>query len=79
MIKYISIIILLSSCASKFVPTTDICTIRKHYKDNLYNIYLNDSNYNKKWYLQKDAIRRIGLLEERNICNRGNPIDITEY
>lgn len=72
--KFLILIIplLLFGCSSsKFVPTTDVCTIKKHYKDSVWQIKENGVVINNHFYLKTDAIRKIRLMEKANECNYG--------
>jgi len=75
---FIMVLQLISGCgSSKFVPTSDVCTIVKQYEDPLYQIQINRKTINNFWYLKEDAIKKISLMEEKNICNRANPIEMS--
>ena len=67
--KYLFLLVLLVSCSSGFVPTTDTCTIRKHIEDSVWQILQNGEPINKKWYLRTDAISKTKRLEKLNVCN----------
>ncbi|GAB4013222.1 MAG: hypothetical protein Fur0010_09880 [Bdellovibrio sp.] len=69
--KYISIIALLAlvSCGSgKIVPTTDVCSLKKHYKDNIFQVLINDKPINKHWYIYDEAIDITKQLATKNKC-----------
>lgn len=70
--KLLSIVILsiiLTSCGSaEFVPTTDICSLEKHWNDNLYQVRINDKKISKHWYLKDDAIDITNQLAKDNKC-----------
>jgi hypothetical protein len=60
---------LLWGCGSgQIVPTSDKCTIKKHWKDSLYQVLINGSAINKHWYLQEDAIDISKNLASKNKC-----------
>jgi hypothetical protein len=61
----------LASCGtSKIIPTKDVCTVEKHYKDMMFQIKINDEAINKHWYLKSDAIEVAQSLAERNKCTQ---------
>lgn len=63
------IISLFVSCGSnEFVATSDICKIEKHWKDNLFQIKINDQPINKHWYLYDDAVSITRDLGKKNLC-----------
>lgn len=64
-------LVLIGCSSAKFVPTTDVCTIKKHYKDSIWQIKENGVVINNHWYLKTDAIRNIRLMEKANECNYG--------
>ena len=60
---------ILSSCGSgKIVPTTDICSLKKHYKDNVFQIYINKEPISNHYYIYKDAIEITKKLADDNQC-----------
>jgi len=67
--KYLALLMILASCSSGFVPTTDKCSIQKHIEDSVWQILENGEPINKKWYLRTDAISKIKRLEKLNVCN----------
>lgn len=65
----LSTFILTASCGSnEFVPTKDICKIEKHWKDNLFQVQINDQPINKHWYLYDDAVTITKDLGDKNLC-----------
>lgn len=74
---YKSIIILglasLISCGSgKIVPTKDVCTVERHYKDYIYKVKINGEAISKQWYIKEDAIEVVKDLAKRNKCMAWN-------
>jgi len=64
-------LIFLTSCGTaKFVPTTDICSIEKHWKDSVYQVKINDNKLNDHWFLEDDAKDIARLLAKENKCMR---------
>ncbi len=69
LLTFLLIGLLINSCGSaKFVPTTDICSLEKHWNDNLYQVKINDKKISKHWYLKNDAIDITKLLAKNNKC-----------
>lgn len=59
----------LGSCGSgKIVPTKDVCTLERHYKDYLYQVKINDEVISRQWYIKEDAIQIVKDLAKRNKC-----------
>ncbi|WP_127713992.1 hypothetical protein [Halobacteriovorax sp. HLS] len=77
--KNLAILIMLAivtSCGSaKFVPTTDKCSLEKHWKEAIYQVRINDEKINTHWYLKKDAKEIMKSLASKNKCMSQ---DITE-
>ena len=72
LIYFIVLPFLLFGCgSSKFVPTTDVCTIKRHFKDSVWQIKENGKVIGENWYLKTDAIRKIRQMEKANECNYG--------
>ncbi|MDD0853590.1 hypothetical protein HBN50_10795 [Halobacteriovorax sp. GB3] len=66
---YLIVILGLTSCGSgEFVPTKDICSVEKHYKDDIYQVKINGKTINKHWYLKSDAIEIAKVLANQNKC-----------
>ena len=67
---YFSLLLLLfSSCGSaKFVPTTDVCSLEKHWEDSLYQVKINDKEISDHWYLKSDALEITHNLAKNNKC-----------
>ena len=66
------IVIAGAACSSApFVESTDVCTIKRHYQDDLFQVYINDDVINKHWYLKTDAIAIAKDLasREKNKCS----------
>lgn len=62
-------LIFVSSCGSaKFVPTTDKCSTKKHWKEHLYQVRINKKKINKHWYLEDDARNIMKELASQNKC-----------
>ena len=69
-LAYFSLLLLLiSSCGSaKFVPTTDVCSLEKHWEDSLYQVKINDREISNHWYLKNDALEITQNLAKKNKC-----------
>lgn len=62
-------LMILAGCGSaKFVPTTDVCTIEKHWKDSVYQVKINGEKINNHWFLEDDAEDIARLLAKDNKC-----------
>ena len=71
LIGYILILLFLVGCSSaKEKPTKDTCELKKHYKDNVFQILINDKPINSHWYIYPDAVDIAGRLADRNKCMR---------
>jgi hypothetical protein len=58
-----------SSCSSKkIVPTTDICSVVKHWKDNVFQITINKEPINKHWFTHPEAMDLTAELAKSNKC-----------
>ncbi|EQC44629.1 putative lipoprotein [Bacteriovorax sp. BSW11_IV] len=59
----------LSSCGSnEFIPTTDICSVEKHYRDDIYQVKIEGKKINNHWYLKDDALEVTKFLANKNKC-----------
>lgn len=62
-------ILSISACSSgKIVPTTDVCSLKKHFKDNIFQVLINDKPINKHWYIYDEAIDVTKELASKNKC-----------
>lgn len=62
-------LLFLASCGSgKIVPTTDVCSVKKHYKDNVFQVYVNKQPISNHWYIYKDALEITKRLADQNEC-----------
>ena len=59
---------LMSCGSSKIIPTKDVCTVEKHYKDMMFQVKINGEEINPHWYLKTDAIEITKKLASKNIC-----------
>ena len=69
--KYLGLIglLFLFGCGSgKIVPTTDVCSVKKHYKDNVFQVYINKEPINNHYYIYKDALEITKKLADQNQC-----------
>lgn len=59
----------LASCGSgKIVPTKDVCTVERHYKDHIYQVKINEEPVSAHWYIKEDAIEIAQNLAKKNKC-----------
>ncbi len=69
LLPYCLFLLICTSCGSaKFVPTKDICLIKKHWKDNVFQIQVNNELINPHWYIHKDALNISRRLVSQNKC-----------
>jgi hypothetical protein len=62
-------LLLLTACSSgKIIPTTDTCSVKKHYKDNIFQVLINKRAINKHWYIYTEAIDLTKALAKDNKC-----------
>jgi hypothetical protein len=62
-------ILTLTACSSgKVVPTSDKCSLKKHYKDNIFQVLINGRAINSHWYTHPEAIDVTKELAKRNKC-----------
>ncbi|MCF8059608.1 MAG: hypothetical protein K9K67_09945 [Bacteriovoracaceae bacterium] len=60
---------LLLSCATgKSAPTKDICHIKKHPKDNLFQVLINEKPINNHFYIHPEALDITKRLAKANRC-----------
>lgn len=68
-ILYLFIILSLAACSSaKETDTKDICVIKKHYKDNVFQIIINEIPINDHWYVYPEAVEVTAMLNDKNKC-----------
>ena len=68
MIAFIFLLFLISCSSGKIIPTSDICSLKKHYKDNVFQVLINKKTINKHWYIFKDAEDVSRMLAKQNKC-----------
>ncbi|MCO4754964.1 MAG: hypothetical protein KC478_10825 [Bacteriovoracaceae bacterium] len=62
-------LITLVSCSSgKIVPTKDVCTVERHFKDYIYQVKINGEAISTQWYIKEDAIEIVRDLAKKNLC-----------
>ena len=67
----LSFLFIITSCSSApEKPTKDICSIKKHWKDNIFQVFINDKVINERWYIFQEAIDVSKLLAKKNKCTR---------
>jgi len=63
------LLIALTSCSSgKIVPTSDVCSLKKHFKDNIFQVQINGKPINKHWYIWDEAQEVTVELAKQNKC-----------
>lgn len=63
------VLILAGACGSgKIVPTSDVCSIEKHYKDNVFQVKINGKPINTHWYIHDEALDITRRLAKENKC-----------
>lgn len=63
--------LLLTSCGSSEIkPTTDLCMVKKHWKDNVFQVLINDKAINQHWYIHDEAMEITKQLAKDNKCMR---------
>lgn len=61
----------LSGCgSSQEKPTSDTCQIKKHWRDNVFQVLINDEAINKHYYTHDEAIDITKRLAADNKCMR---------
>lgn len=59
----------LVSCSSgKVIPTKDTCVVKKHWKDNVFQVIINESPINDRWYIHSEAMDITKQLGAQNRC-----------
>lgn len=59
----------LASCgSSKVIPTTDVCSLKKHWKDNIFQVQINGEALNKNYYTFDEAKDITKRLADQNKC-----------
>lgn len=67
----ISFTLIFVSCGSAEVkPLTAVCSIKKHVKDDIYQVLIDDKPVNDRWYLKQDAEEIKIILGVRKKCLR---------
>ena len=61
---------LFSCSSSSEKPTTDVCQIKKHWRDNVFQVLINDEAINKHFYTHEEAIDITKRLASNNKCMR---------
>jgi hypothetical protein len=68
LIALIFLMIQFSCSSGKIIPTTDVCSVKKHYKDNVFQVLINKKPINKHWYIHEDAMDVTKMLADENKC-----------
>ena len=56
-------------CSSApFVATKDVCKVKKHWKDNVFQVLINDEPINQRWYIHSEAMDITNQLGSQNKC-----------
>ncbi len=59
----------LSSCGSgKIIPTTDVCSLEKHWKDSVFQVRINEQPISKHYYTYQEAVAITSKLGDQNKC-----------
>lgn len=67
----IGFFLMLFGCGSSEVkPTRDICSIKKHWRDNVFQVLINDEAINKHFYTHDEALAIAKQLADDNKCMR---------
>jgi peroxiredoxin len=62
---------IINSCgSSEIVRSTDVCSIKKHVQDDIYQVRINEKPVNERWYLKEDAEEIRMILGVQNKCIR---------
>lgn len=62
------LLMVFSGCSSTpFVQSTDKCDIKRHHKDDIYQVTINEEPINKHYYLKEDAIEIATRLSTRDL------------
>lgn len=64
----ISLLFLASCSSSKVIPTTDVCSLKKHYKDNIFQVLINKKPINDHYYIFDEAKEVTEHLAKENQC-----------
>ena len=65
---FAGLVILLASCSSgPFVQSKDVCALKRHYQDDIYQVTINDEVINNLYYLKEDAIEVANHLASHEI------------
>lgn len=65
---YVIFFICLGCSSAKFVPSTDVCSIKKHWKDNVFQVLVNNKAINKHYYTYQEAKNLKYQLHLDNKC-----------
>lgn len=65
----ISTLFVICGCGSSvIVPTKDKCIIKKHWKDNVFQVLINEEPINKHYYIHDEALDLTKSLAKANKC-----------
>lgn len=65
----LTMMMFLVGCGSgKIVPTSDVCSVKKHFKDNVFQVYINKEPISNHYYIYEDAIEITKKLADQNEC-----------
>ncbi|MCP4913293.1 MAG: hypothetical protein GY909_09245 [Oligoflexia bacterium] len=66
---FVTLFLNFAGCSSgKIIPTTDVCTIKKHWKDNVFQVLINEKPINTRWYIHQEAKDITSMLADDNKC-----------
>jgi uncharacterized protein YcfL len=62
------LLVLVGCSSSPSKPTSDLCSITKHWQDSLFQVSINDQPISKHWYTHADAVSITRELAANNKC-----------
>jgi hypothetical protein len=68
----LSLLTLVSCGSGQIVPTKDVCTVERHFKDYIYQVKINGEAISKQWYIKEDAVEIVKDLAKKNKCMAWN-------
>ena len=76
--KLLLITLAVAGCGSGvFVQSKDVCNIKRHHQDDIYQVTINDEVISKQYFLKEDAILIAKDLASRKV-NKCAPREFSE-
>ena len=71
-LAFVFLLGMISCSSTSKLPSKDVCTVEKHFKDQIYQVKINGEPISKHWYIKEDAVEIAQVLAKKNKCMKWN-------